>query len=245
MVNTGTKLFAGVDIGATSVKIGNVAADGIIIYRVQQKLNPAELEPHDIVQFTSSLLTKLLTRMELRAQDLAGVGVGCPGVVLPGGVLHAAANFPSWSGVPLQRLLSDLIGIPVKVCNDADAAIMAEQWVGAAHGVKSFLMLILGTGVGFGVVDEGRLVRGGSNAIEGGHMIVERNGRQCGCSQRGCIEAYTSASALLREAREQLNSGVESALSSYPRDQMSVKLIFEQAAAGDKLCERLMNEVWL
>ncbi|RLN55541.1 hypothetical protein BBP00_00008442 [Phytophthora kernoviae] len=121
---------------------------------------------------TQRILTVQFKTMELRVQDLVGVGVGCPGVVLPGGVVHAAANFPTWSGVPLQKLLADRISRLVQVCNDADVAIMAEQWVGTAHGVKSFLMITLGTGVGFGIVDDGHLVRGGTNAIEGGHMTV-------------------------------------------------------------------------
>lgn len=79
--------------------------------------------------------------MDLTIKNIAGVGVGCPGVVQPGGIVHAAANFPTWSGVPLQQLLADRIGAKVSLCNDADAAIRAEQWVGSASGVQNFLML--------------------------------------------------------------------------------------------------------
>ncbi|KAI9906519.1 hypothetical protein PsorP6_004112 [Peronosclerospora sorghi] len=180
-------MFAGVDIGGTGVKVGIVTSKGSILAREYEKYHPEKLEPLDVVELTG-----------LNLENLDGIGIGCPGVVKDGGIIHAAANFPSWADVPLQQLLADTLGHPVTVCNDADAAILAEQWVGAASGgINDFIMLstmaniyieiiylanvrdkiylnlhvALGTGIGFGVVENGQLVRGGTSAIEGGHMV--------------------------------------------------------------------------
>ncbi|KAF4325019.1 hypothetical protein BBO99_00000589 [Phytophthora kernoviae] len=225
-------MFAGVDIGGTGVKVGVVDSEGRVVARDQENYHPEKHEPQDVVGVADKVLHKVLKTLNLGLGDLEDVGVGCPGVLEAGGVIHAAASFPSWKNVPLQQLLTDALGRPVTVCNDADAAILAEQWVGTAKGgVKDFIMLTLGTGIGFGVVANGQLVRGGSNAIEGGHMIVERNGRSCGCSQYGCLEAYSSAGALMSQAREHLLSDI------------NAEFVFKHAAEGDELCKHLIQEI--
>ncbi|CAH0477348.1 unnamed protein product [Peronospora belbahrii] len=236
-------MFAGIDIGGTGIKVGIVTSKGSIIAREHENYHPDKHEPQDVVNLAVTLLYTVLKTTRLGLKDLDAVGVGCPGVLKPGGIIHAAASFPSWKNIPLQQLLTDTLDKPVTVCNDADAAILAEQWVGAAKGqVKDFIMLTLGTGVGFSVVANGQLVRGGSNAIEGGHMIVERNGRQCGCSQRGCLEAYSSAGALILQAREHLRAGKTSRLSSYCETDINAELIFKYAAEGDELCKHVIEE---
>ncbi|CAI5725939.1 unnamed protein product [Peronospora effusa] len=240
---TALDIFAGVDIGGTGVKVGIVTSKGSVVAREQENYHPDKHEPQDVVDLAVSMLHKVLKTTCLRLEDLDAIGVGCPGVLKAGGVIHAAASFPSWTDVPLQQLLTDKVGRSVTVGNDADAAILAEQWVGAAKGqVKDFIMLTLGTGVGFSIVANGQLVRGGSNAIEGGHMIVERNGRQCGCSQRGCLEAYTSASALKSQAQEHLRAGRKSSLSRYFEADINAELIFKHAAEGDELCKHVIHE---
>ncbi|KAJ8566835.1 hypothetical protein ON010_g6286 [Phytophthora cinnamomi] len=264
-------MFAGVDIGGTGVKVGVVTSEGVVVARDQENYHPEKHEPQDVVDLAVSVLQKVLKTVRPRALqwrrvialltvivvhtcwlsqthlglgDLEAVGVGCPGVLEAGGVIHAAANFPSWSDVPLQQLFTDTLGRPVTVCNDADAAILAEQWVGTAKGgIKDFIMLTLGTGVGFGVVANGELVRGGSNAIEGGHMIVERNGRPCGCSQRGCLEAYSSAGALMGQVQEHLRAGRDSSLANYSEADINVEFVFKHAAEGDELCKHLIEEL--
>ncbi|KAG7400267.1 hypothetical protein PHYBOEH_006404 [Phytophthora boehmeriae] len=183
---TAGQLFAGVDIGGTGVKVGVVDSEGCVVARDQENYRPGKHEPQDVVDVAVKVLRKVLKALDLGLGDLENVGVGCPGVLEAGGVIHAAASFPSWNNVPLQQLITDTLGIPVTVCNDADAAILAEQWVGTAKGgVKDFIMLTLGTGIGFGVVANGQLVRGGTNAIEGGHMIIVLSG---GIAEAG--EAY-------------------------------------------------------
>ncbi|KAE9114219.1 hypothetical protein PF010_g9789 [Phytophthora fragariae] len=240
---TAAVMFAGVDIGGTGVKVGVVSSEGVVVAREQENYRPEKHEPQDVVDLAVSVLQKVLKTTHLGLGDLEAVGVGCPGVLEAGGVIHAAANFPSWLDVPLQQLFTDTLGRPVTVCNDADAAILAEQWVGTAKGgIKDFIMLTLGTGVGFGVVANGKLVRGGSNAIEGGHMIVERNGRPCGCSQRGCLEAYSSAGALMAQVQEHLRAGRDSSLADYSEADINVEFVFKHAAEGDELCKHLIEE---
>ncbi|POM61448.1 Glucokinase, partial [Phytophthora palmivora] len=261
---TAAMMFAGVDIGGTGVKVGIVTSEGVVAAREQENYHPEKHEPLDVVDLAVAVLHKVLTMAHLGLGDLEAVGVGCPGVLEAGGVIRAAANFPSWMDVPLQQLFTDTLGRPVTVCNDADAAILAEQWVGTAKGgIKDFIMLTLGTGVGFGVVANGELVRGGSNAIEGGHMIVERNGRQCGCSQRGCLEAYSSAGALMSQAQEHLRAGMllsvvffdhmptsfvysvagrDSSLSKFSEADINAEFVFKHAAEGDALCKHLIEE---
>ncbi|RMX69851.1 hypothetical protein DD238_000617 [Peronospora effusa] len=258
---TALDIFAGVDIGGTGVKVGIVTSKGSVVAREQENYHPDKHEPQDVVDLAVSMLHKVLKTVSifcidelwvayvankkftikvtcLRLEDLDAIGVGCPGVLKAGGVIHAAASFPSWTDVPLQQLLTDKVGRSVTVGNDADAAILAEQWVGAAKGqVKDFIML------SFSIVANGQLVRGGSNAIEGGHMIVERNGRQCGCSQRGCLEAYTSASALKSQAQEHLRAGRKSSLSRYFEADINAELIFKHAAEGDELCKHVIHEI--
>ncbi|POM61329.1 GlucoKinase, partial [Phytophthora palmivora] len=227
---TAAMMFAGVDIGGTGVKVGIVTSEGVVAAREQENYHPEKHEPQDVVDLAVAVLHKVLTMTHLGLGDLEAVGVGCPGVLEAGGVIRAAANFPSWMDVPLQQLFTDTLGRPVTVCNDADAAILAEQWVGTAKGgIKDFIMLTLGTGVGFGVVANGELVRGGSNAIEGGHM-------------RGCLEAYSSAGALMSQAQEHLRAGRDSSLSKFSEADINAEFVFKHAAEGDALCKHLIEE---
>ncbi|DBA03306.1 TPA: hypothetical protein N0F65_011665 [Lagenidium giganteum] len=237
------ELYAGIDVGGTNVKVGIVDARGNVLLRKHDPINMHDAPPDVIVGLGKKLLEETLVECNLKQEQLLGVGIGCPGQVELSGVVHAAANFPSWHDVPLQQLFADALGLPVTLCNDADAAVLAEQWVGSAKdNIKNFIMLTLGTGVGFGLIVDGKLVRGGTNTIEGGHLIVERNGRLCGCSQRGCLEAYSSAGALVLEAQEHVNAGADSKLAAYPPEEINAKLMFDLAAEGDQMCKRLIEE---
>ncbi|TMW60679.1 hypothetical protein Poli38472_000721 [Pythium oligandrum] len=239
-----SRVFVGVDIGGSSVKVGLVTDDGRVLGRQQTAIDPDDQAPERVVEHAHDLLEIILAETQTERTSLVAVGVASPGQLVDGGVIHAAANFPDWKDVPLRQLFITRLGKEeVVMCNDADAAILAEKWIGSAKGgIKNFIMLTLGTGVGCGLVVDGQLVRGGSNFIEGGHMIVERNGRLCGCTQRGCLEAYSSATALVVEAQEHLTAGADSILSKYPIDEINAKLIFEVAAKGDAMSIRLIEE---
>ncbi|GLD91734.1 hypothetical protein PINS_up000267 [Pythium insidiosum] len=239
-----SELLGGIDIGGTSIKAGVVRSDGSVLAKTHAVIDPTQRAPEQVVGLACRLLDDALRQLGKQKSDLRGVGVACPGQLVDGAVISAAANFPEWRDAPIKRLAQDALGVEVVMCNDADAAILAEQWVGSARGqVSNCIMLTIGTGVGFGAIVDGRLVRGGTNTIEGGHLIVERNGRLCGCTQRGCLEAYSSASALVAEAQEHLAAGADSKLSSHPMELIDAKLIFDVAAEGDAMCIRLIEEV--
>ncbi|KAF1787973.1 ROK family [Phytophthora cactorum] len=291
---TAAVMFAGVDIGATGVKVGVVTSEGAVVAREQENYHPEKHEPQDVVDLAISVLHKVLetvlrcdfaVRVIHQRFSHSYVMLTDPvGIWRPGGCRCGLPRRPGgWWGYPrccqlsilvgcsTPQLFTDTLGRPVTVCNDADAAILAEQWVGTAKGgIKDFIMLTLGTGVGFGVVANGELVRGGSNAIEGGHMIVERNGRPCGCSQRGCLEAYSSAGALMSQVQEHLRAGSllsnifgswtvgilrifvtllheyvgrDSSLSKYSEADINAEFVFKHAAQGDELCKHLIEEV--
>uniref|UniRef100_K3W791 Glucokinase n=1 Tax=Globisporangium ultimum (strain ATCC 200006 / CBS 805.95 / DAOM BR144) TaxID=431595 RepID=K3W791_GLOUD len=233
-------LRAGVDIGGSNVKVALVDAQGRTAGKVfQRPILSVERDADAVVSLACALLHEALNDAAIALGHVEAVGVGCPGVLHAGGVIHAASNFPSWHDVPLRQMLVDRLGDGVK-------------WVGMAQGdVKNFIMLSkekkqcdipLGTGVGVGIVTDGKLVRGGFNMIEGGHMIVERNGRLCGCSQRGCLEAYSSAGALVLEAQEHVAAGADSTLATYPSEIINAELIFQLAKEGDAMCTRLIAE---
>jgi glucokinase len=141
---------------------------------------------------------------ELGREGVAGLGVGVPGAVRPDGLVIRSPNIPAWRDYPARTRLGRRLGLPVSVENDANVAALAEGWLGAGRGIADYLVLTLGTGIGSGIVLGGRLWRGdGGRAGELGHIAVDAEGAPCGCGARGCVEAYASAPALLRLARDQ------------------------------------------
>ena len=134
---------------------------------------------------------------EVRRGDEVVVGVGCGGPMTPDGAEVSPLNIPAWVGFPLRDRLAGLTGLPVHVDNDAKALALGEGWVGAARGVRDYIAMVVSTGVGGGIVVDGRLLDGASgNAGHIGHVIVEPDGRTCGCGARGCLEAEASGTGI-------------------------------------------------
>lgn len=178
------------------------------------------------------------------ADQIAGIGVGAPNANYFTGNIEAAANLP-WKGViPFAQMLRDKFGIPVSITNDANAAAIGEMTYGAARGIKDFIMITLGTGVGSGIVINGQLVYGhDGNAGELGHVIVRRNnGRLCGCGRTGCLEAYASATGVARTAREFLELRNDSSvLRQIPIQDITSKDVYDAATSGDKLAQEIFE----
>ena len=172
---------------------------------------------------------------------IQGIGVGAPNANFYSGNIEYAANLP-WKGiVPFAKMMSEKLGVPVALTNDANAAAIGEMTYGAARGVKDFIMITLGTGVGSGVVANGQLIYGHDGfAGELGHVIVRReNGRPCGCGNKGCLETYTSATGVARTAREFLEkrANEDSLLRKIPADQITSKDVFDAAKSGDQIAK--------
>ena len=232
----------GIDIGGTNTVFGIVDARGTIIASGSIKTNKF----NEVEDYVNELHTKLFRLLEQNnaTDKIMGIGVGAPNGNYFNGTIEFAPNLP-WRGViPLAQMLTDRFGIPVSLTNDANAAAIGEMTYGAARGLKDFIMITLGTGVGSGIVVNGQLVYGHDGfAGELGHVIVRpNNGRLCGCGRTGCLEAYTSATGVARTAREFLEVRNDpSSLRQIPIQDITSKDVYDAAITGDKLALEIFD----
>lgn len=188
-----------IDIGGTKMAAGLVDADGQVLVQDQAPTGTGDAER------LFATLARLVTRVGSRGDPVA-VGVGCGGP-MRGGDAVSPINIPGWRAFPLRTRIAELTNLPVHVDNDAKALALAEGWIGAAAGERAYLAMVVSTGVGGGIVLDGRLLDGDTgNAGHIGHVIVEPDGHRCGCGARGCLEAEASGTAIAaitgRPARE-------------------------------------------
>jgi glucokinase len=236
-------LVIGIDVGGQTTKCGIVDARGTVL--AQTVIRSDETTDHEA--FIASL-AEALNRIVAEAQAegrIRGIGVGAPNGNYYTGTIEYAPNL-KWGGakvIPFAKLLSEQMnGIPVSLTNDANAAAVGEMTYGAARGMKNFIMITLGTGVGSGIVIDGNVVYGHDGfAGELGHTCaVRHNGRACGCGKTGCLEAYCSATGVARTAREWLEMTDEpSELRSL--DKISSKDVYDAAKDGDKLALKIFE----
>ena len=233
-------VVAGVDIGGTNTvfglvdKAGKVLAEGSFKTTDYPKVN-------DFVQALVSAIKKLLTAK--KDYKLLGIGIGAPDANYHRGTIEHAPNL-AWKGiVPLADLIKSKIKVPVIVTNDANAAAMGEMIFGGAKNMKDFIVLTLGTGLGSGIVIDGKMVYGHTGfAGELGHMTVVPGGRACGCGRLGCLETYASATGLVRTVSLMLSEMREdSILRDIPPARLTSKKIAEAAAKKDPVAVRAMN----
>lgn len=242
------RYYIGVDIGGTNIKIGIVGEDGKPVAN-DSFTTKADDGPQAVVASIKSELQKLVKRADMTSDQITGVGIGSPGPLdASDGIIVATPNLKGWNNVPLRDMVSKATGLPAILENDANAAAFGEYWTGAGKGdeVKHLVMLTLGTGIGGGIVTDGQLVHGRHGlAGEVGHAIVIPNGRLCGCGQRGCIEAYASASNVAKITNEQLAAGGQTS-SLKPiydaKGKVSSKDIFGHAEQGDKLALAIVDQ---
>lgn len=185
-----------IDIGGTKIESALVDGDGSVRCRHRQPTGGADAD-----EFFERVAT--IAASTLREHQATGapapvaIGVGCGGPMEPGGVTVSPLNIPQWRGFPLRARLADLFDLPVWVDNDAKALALGEGWLGAAIGMHDYLAMVVSTGVGAGLVVDGRLLDGASgNAGHIGHIVVEPDGRRCACGSRGCLEAEASGTSI-------------------------------------------------
>ncbi|MDR1671566.1 MAG: ROK family protein [Alistipes sp.] len=237
------KYVIGVDIGGQTSKLGIVDARGNVVAQSVIRTDTHE----DVKLFVKDLgaaIRALANQVEGGLSSIRGVGMGAPNGNYYRGTIEFAPNL-KWKGVvPLAELVSAEVGLPVALTNDANAAAVGEMTYGAARGMKHFIMITLGTGVGSGIVVGGYVLYGHDGfAGELGHTIqVRNNGRLCGCGRPGCLEAYTSAIGVARTAREILETTDKATiLRDIPRDQITSKDVAEAAAKGDQVAIDIFN----
>ena len=229
----------GIDIGGTNTVFGIVDARGAVLASSSIKTR----KHSNIEAYIDELHIELTKLMETHdaVDKIHGIGIGAPNANYYTGTIEQGVNLPWPTPIPLAKLVSEKFGIPVSITNDANAAAIGEMTYGAARGLKDFIMITLGTGVGSGIVINGQMVYGHDGfAGELGHIIVKRNnGRLCGCGRRGCLETYCSATGVAQSARESLEAraGEESILRNMPSDEITSKDVYDAAVAGDKIAQ--------
>jgi glucokinase len=186
------------------------------------------------------------TRKTVPGAEFAGVGAGAPGPLdTKRGVVLLTPNL-GWVNLPLRQLLQDTLGVPARIDNDANCAVLGEWWRGAARGAKQVIGITIGTGIGGGIIVDGRLYHGASDcAGEIGHTTVEVNGRRCKCGNYGCLEAYASGPAIARRAVEAIEAGQTSKLPGYvdgALEKITAQTVYQAAHDGDELAEEVVGD---
>jgi glucokinase len=231
-----TSVTLGIDIGGTNTKFGLVNESGNIIQH--NTLPTKAMDP------AADLFNRLFEKFESEYEsikdkyDLVGIGIGAPNANYYRGTVESPPNL-NWGVVDLKSLLKKYYDVPSAVTNDANAAALGEMKFGTAKGMKNFIQITLGTGLGSGIVVDGKLLYGYSGfAGEMGHVISIRDGRKCGCGRRGCLETYVSATGLSRTLYELLaDSNDKSILSDKPVNEIDSKAVYEAAISGDKIAQ--------
>jgi glucokinase len=226
-------MFVGLDVGGTAIKAAIVNDSGL-----------AEKGPERGLETMAETIRRVVANASLNVSDIAAIGVATPGPLdIPAGVIIDTPNLQGWRNVPVRDFIERTLGRPTAFQNDANAAAVGEAWVGAGRGVGSMGLLTLGTGIGGGIVIDGRVLDGAhSHAGEIGHIKIEMtNPRLCGCGQRGCLEAYASATAVVARTREALQDDAgRSTLHGLPV--LSAKAVFDAAAEGDALAKIIVDD---
>lgn len=232
----------GIDMGGTNTAFGIVDARGTVIASSSIKTGKhSKIE--DYINELYEELHRLIVANDAEGK-INGIGIGAPNANYFTGVIEDGVNLPWPTPIPLADLITKKFGIPCLITNDANAAAIGEMTYGAARGLKDFIMITLGTGVGSGIVVNGQMVYGHDGfAGELGHVIMKRNnGRVCGCGRTGCLEAYCSATGVARTAREFLEiRDDESLLRDYDIENITSKDVYDCAVKGDKLAIDIFN----
>lgn len=221
----------GIDIGGTNTVVGLVDKAGNVLGTDSVKTQSFPVL-EEYVKTVSKLAKDLIAKNNVSIDDIVGLGIGAPNANYYTGNIEMAPNLP-WKQdkVPLAKMFREELNIPVTITNDANAAALGEKMYGVAKDMDNFIMITLGTGVGSGIVINGQLVYGHDGfAGELGHVIIERNGRLCGCGRRGCLETYCSATGIVRTAKERNTPFLTS------------KDIYDAAVKGDETAIDIFKE---
>ena len=235
----------GVDLGGTNLRIAAVDEQGRLIEKVTLGTKTELGRDHALNEMCEAI--RHLSDKYKSSGELMGVGIGVPGIIdLETGMIRECPNLPGWPGYPVQEEIEKRLGAPVILENDANAAAFGEKWLGAGRHVGDMAMLTLGTGVGGGLVLHGQIWHGMIGmAGEFGHMTVDPEGQLCGCGNRGCLEQYASATAIVRMARELIATGGAPGLAKAASSdvEFSAKAIYSLAIQGDEQAQRIFRRV--
>jgi glucokinase len=243
------KFSIGVDLGGTNLRIAAVDKQGTLVEKVTLGTKVSLGRDHVIDDMCDAI--QRMSDKYKNAAPMLGIGIGVPGIIdMQTGLVRESPNLPGWADYPVRAEIERRLKTIVILENDANVAAFGEQWLGAAKDYADMAMLTLGTGVGGGLVLGGAIWRGANGmAGEFGHTTVEPEGQLCGCGNRGCLEQYASATAVVRMAREAIasNSGSALARAATSDPEFSAKSIYNLAIQGDEDARRIFRQVgrWL
>jgi glucokinase len=235
----------GADLGGSTIRLALVDPEGGLSEPYRYPTPPSG-DAGAIVETLAQGVRVLERQARAHGIRLVGCGLGVAGLLdVRAGLVYAAPNVAGLQNLPLKKLLEEKVEVGVTLENDANAAAFAEYWMGAGQGVGSLVCLTLGTGIGSGIILEGKILRGASGAAaEAGHIPVEADGERCGCGARGCLEAYASATAIVRDARAALARGERMALrepfEGRP-EALTSKDVSDAARAGDPVARGILE----
>ena len=229
----------GIDIGGTTVKCGLFNGGGEVIDKweiVTNRENGGENVPADI----AATIDAKIKEKGIDKKDVLGVGIGIPGPVLSDGTVLQCPNL-GWGRMNVAQIMSDLTGLKICAGNDANVAALGEMWKGGGRGFDNVVMITLGTGVGGGIIIDGKVLYGVNGAAaEIGHIIVNPDEEDvCGCGGHGHLEQYASATGIVRMTKKELAKGVKSSLNDVP--EVSCKVIFDEAKKGDEFALKMVD----
>ncbi len=242
---TDTMYTIGIDLGGTNIAVGIVNENNEII-RKGSVPTGADREISYVIDDMAALCMKLIAEEGLTVKDIARVGVASPGTVNPETGVVVYANNLRMHHVPLAKMLTERTGISeIHLANDADAAALGEAVAGAAKGAKCAAMITLGTGVGGGIIIDGKIYSGFNHAGgELGHIVIEKDGRPCSCGRKGCWEAYSSATGLVKMTKEKMEASKDSKmwdLCDGKLEKAGGKTSFKAARLGDKAGKEVVD----
>ena len=238
----------GIDIGGTNLVAGAVSTDGTELLGLETEPTRPETGADDVIGriLAQAGRVRRVVQETRPGAEVIGVGIGSPGPLdTRTGVVLLTPNL-GWVEMPLRDRIGDGLGLPAALDNDANCAVLGEAWVGAARGARQAVGITLGTGIGGGLILDGKLYHGASDvAGEIGHMTIDANGRRCKCGNYGCLEAYASGPAIARRAVEALAAGAESGLADYvdgDLERVTAQTVYQAAHDGDPLALEVVNE---
>jgi len=233
-------IYVGVDVGGTSIKLGICNVNGDLLETYE---GPTEAEGGSevVLRHIAEYARKIVEQSAYSWEQVAGVGVGFPGFMdMKNGVVRFAPNL-KWENIPVRAKLEEKLQKPIRINNDANIAALGEAWAGAGKGVDDLIMLTLGTGVGGGIIAGGKIYEG-YNGMAGElghiHVVPDLEAIQCGCGRKGCVETVSSATGIVRMAKDALERGEKTMLSM---GEVTAKAVLDAAREGDEVAKRIVS----
>ena len=246
MNTTPEDLTLGIDLGGSKILAAVVNPRGEVLSR-DYRPTPAEQDPEAVIQEVIKAARGALKQAGITVAEIKAIGIGAPGVCNPGtGIISSSPNLPRFKDVPIRDIIAGELGVRAFLINDANAAALGELYFGAGRGVRNLVYVTISTGIGGGIIIDGRLYSGTSGAAgEVGHMTIDVNGPRCSCGNIGCWETLASGTALAREARRRIEEGERTSILDHARGdigQVTAKTIHAAAREGDALARELIAQ---